>query len=319
MSPDNLLPGVLAPVLTPFKRNLATDTDLFVRFCRWLHAQSVGLAIFGTNSEANSMSVMERSELLAAVIAGGVPARALLPGTGTCAIPDSVRLSAEAARAGCAGVLMLPPFYYKPVSEEGLFAAYSEVVERVGDARLKIVLYHIPQLSGVPITPGLIEKLIKHYPGVFIGIKDSSGDFATTKGLIERFPGFTVYCGSERFLLATMRAGGAGCISATANVNPAAIAGLQRSWREANADQQQAALVDIRTVFESYPTIAALKTAAARFSEVESFAAVRPPLTRLTQDQADALIGSLVAKNFDMPGLAETVHAETTVERALAR
>jgi 4-hydroxy-tetrahydrodipicolinate synthase len=319
MSPDNLLPGVLAPVLTPFKRNLATDTDLFVRFCRWLHAQSVGLAIFGTNSEANSMSVAERSELLAAVIAGGVPARALLPGTGTCAIPDSVRLSAEAAKAGCAGVLMLPPFYYKPVSEEGLFAAYSEVVERVGDARLKIVLYHIPQLSGVPITPRLIEKLIKHHPGVFIGIKDSSGDFATTKGLIERFPGFTVYCGSERFLLATMRAGGAGCISATANVNPAAIAGLQRSWREENADQQHAALVDIRTVFESYPTIAALKTAAARFSEAESFAAVRPPLSRLTQDQADALIGSLVAKNFDMPGLAETVHAETTVEQALAR
>ena len=319
MSPENLLPGVLAPVLTPFKRNLAPDTDLFVRFCGWLHAQSVGLAIFGTNSEANSMSIMERSELLAAVIAGGVPARALLPGTGTCAIPDSVRLSAEAAKAGCAGVLMLPPFYYKPVSEEGLFAAYSEVVERVGDARLKIVLYHIPQLSGVPITQGLIEKLINRYPGVFIGIKDSSGDFANTKALIERFPGFTVYCGSERFFLATMRAGGAGCISATANVNPAAIARLQRSWREANADQQHAALVDIRTVFESYPTIAALKTAAARFGEAESFAAVRPPLTRLTQDQADALIGSLVAKTFDMPGLAETIHAETTVERALAR
>jgi 4-hydroxy-tetrahydrodipicolinate synthase len=156
MSPENFLPGVLAPVLTPFKQNLAPDTDLFVRFCRWLHGKGVGLAIFGTNSEANSMSVAERSDLLAAVIAGGLPARALLPGTGTCAIPDSVRLSAEAARAGCAGVLMLPPFYYKPVSEDGLFAAYSEVVERVGDARLKILLYHIPQLSGVPIPAGLI-------------------------------------------------------------------------------------------------------------------------------------------------------------------
>jgi len=319
MSPENLLPGVLAPVLTPFKRNLAPDTELFVRFCRWLHEKGVGLAIFGTNSEANSMSVAERSDLLAAVIAGGLPARALLPGTGTCAIPDSVRLSAEAAKAGCAGVLMLPPFYYKPVSEDGLFAAYSEVVERVGDAKLKILLYHIPQLSGVPIPPGLIERLIKQYPGVFIGIKDSSGDFATTKGMIERFPGFKVYCGSERFLLATMRAGGAGCISATANVNPAAIARLQRSWREENADEQQAALVDIRVVFEAYPTIAALKTAAARFGEAESFAAVCPPLTALTQDQAHTLIGSLHSKNFDMPGLADTLHAESTVERALAR
>jgi 4-hydroxy-tetrahydrodipicolinate synthase len=319
MNPENLLPGVLAPVLTPFKRNLAPDTDLFVRFCRWLHGKGVGLAIFGTNSEANSMSVAERSDLLAAVIAGGLPARALLPGTGACAIPDSVRLSTAAAKAGCAGVLMLPPFYYKPVSEDGLFAAYSEVVERVGDARLKVLLYHIPQLSGVPIPPGLVEKLIKRYPGVFIGMKDSSGDFATTQGMIERFPGFKVYCGSERFLLATMRAGGAGCISATANVNPVAIAGLQRSWREENAEQLQAALVEIRNVFEAYPTIAALKTAAARFGEAESFATVRPPLTRLTQDQANALVGSLQAKDFDMPGLAETLRAESTVERALAR
>src|SRR5687767_2711871 len=154
MSHESSLPGVLAPVLTPFKRNREPDTELYVRFCRWLHGKGAGLAIFGTNSEANSMSVEERSDLLAAVIAGGLPARALLPGTGSCAIPDSVRLSAQAAKAGCAGVLMLPPFYYKPVSEEGLFAAYSEVVERVGDPGLKILLYHIPQLSSVPIPVG---------------------------------------------------------------------------------------------------------------------------------------------------------------------
>jgi 4-hydroxy-tetrahydrodipicolinate synthase len=319
MSKDDLLPGVLAPVLTPFKRNLAPDRELFVRFCRWLHGKGVGLAIFGTNSEANSMSVEERCDLLAVVIAAGLPARALLPGTGSCAIPDSVRLSAEAAKAGCAGVLMLPPFYYKAVSEEGLFAAYCEVVERVGDQRFKILLYHIPQLSGVPILPGLIERLIKRYPGVFIGMKDSSGDFSTTKTVIERFPGFKVYCGSERFLLATMRAGGAGCISATANVNPAAIAVLQRSWRQENADDLQAALAEFRNVFEAYPTIAALKTAVARFGAAESFAELRPPLTRLTQDQGDALVSSLSAKNFGMPGLAETLHAESTVERALAR
>jgi 4-hydroxy-tetrahydrodipicolinate synthase len=319
MSNENFLPGVLAPVLTPFKRNLAPDTELYVRFCRWLHGKGVGLAIFGTNSEANSMSVEERCDLLAAVIAGGLPAGALLPGTGCCAIPDSVRLSAQAAKAGCAGVLMLPPFYYKPVSEDGLHAAYCEVVERVGDPRLKIMLYHIPQLSGVPILPGLIERLIKRYPDVFIGMKDSSGDFATMKSVIERFPGFKVYCGSERLLLATMRAGGAGCISATANVNPAAIAGLQRSWQEENAGSLQAELAEIRNIFEAYPTIAALKATVARFSGAESFGGVRPPLTRLTQDQADGLIESLRAKNFGMPGLAGMLRAESSVERAAAQ
>jgi 4-hydroxy-tetrahydrodipicolinate synthase len=318
MNSENLLPGVLAPVLTPFKRDLAPDAELYVRFCRWLHGKGVGLAVFGTNSEANSLSVEERAALLARLIEVGVPAGALVPGTGACAIPDSVQLSAQAAKAGCAAVLMLPPFYYKPVSEEGLFAAYCEVVERVGDPRLKILLYHIPQLSGVAILPGLIERLIKRYPDVFIGMKDSSGDFASMKAVIERFPGFKVYCGSERLLLATMRAGGAGCISATANVNPAAISGLQRGWQAENADIVQDELAAIRAIFESYPMIAALKAAAARFGAAESFARVRPPLTPLTQDQAEALAASLRAKNFTMAGLAAALGGESPVEPAAA-
>jgi 4-hydroxy-tetrahydrodipicolinate synthase len=308
----------MAPVLTPFGQGLAPDAELHVRFCKWLRSKGVGLAIFGTTSEANSLSVEERCTLMARLIEAGAPAASIIPGTGTCAIPDSVRLTAFAVRAGCGGVLMLPPFYYKSVSEEGLYAAYSEVVERVGDGRLRILLYHIPQMSGVAITPGLIERLIRRYPQVFIGMKDSSGDFAAMKAVIDRFPGFLVYCGSERLLLATMRAGGAGCISATANVNPAAIAGLQRGWQGEDAERRQQALTEIRDIFESYPVIAALKSAAARFGAAESFAQVRPPLTRLTQDQAATLIARLEQKNFDMNGLATALRSESAVEPAAA-
>ena len=131
--------GVLSPVITPFKRDLSPDTDRFVKHCRWLMKSGcAGLAIFGTNSEANSMSVEEKLELLEALVKGGVPAAALMPGTGHCALSDSVKMTREAVRLGCGGVLMLPPFYYKGVSDEGLYRAFATVIDKVADARLRV-------------------------------------------------------------------------------------------------------------------------------------------------------------------------------------
>jgi 4-hydroxy-tetrahydrodipicolinate synthase len=299
------LPGVFAPVLTPFKSDLSCDVELFVRFCRWLQRQDVGLAVFGTNSEANSLTVEERLELLAALIAAGLSAASLLPGTGACAIGDSVRLGSAAAKVQCAGVLMLPPFYYKQVSEEGLFAAFSEVIERVGDRRLRVLLYHIPQLSGVAISLTLIERLISRYPQIVVGMKDSSGDFSNTKRTIQRFPGFKVYSGSDTLLLSTLRHGGAGCISATANVHPAAIVRLRRNWQDQNADEAQAGLAKIRKIFEACPMIAALKAVAAHYGRSPSFAVVRPPLLMLSEPEVNNLIDRLAEQNFAMLGLQE--------------
>lgn len=297
------LKGVMAPVLTPFRPDLSLDCKLFVRFCRWLERQGVGLAIFGTNSEANSLSVEERLEALAELIEQGIRASALVPGTGACAIPDSVRLTRAAVAAGCSGVLMLPPFYYKGISEEGLFAAFAEVIERVGDKRLRVLLYHIPQVSGVPLPLSLIERLIRRYPQTVVGMKDSSGDFNNTKSAIERFPGFRVYAGSDSLLFQTLRHGGAGCISATANVNPGAILRLRQNWQGEKAEKLQQELVRIRTIFEDFPMIAALKAATAHFGGSRGFATVRPPLTRLTEPQLGELIARLAASEFAMPGL----------------
>jgi 4-hydroxy-tetrahydrodipicolinate synthase len=299
--------GVLAPVVTPFTPDLRPDAARLARHCRWLVAADVGLAVFGTNSEANSLTVPEKLALLDALVEAGLPPQRMMPGTGCCAFPDTVELTRRAVAHGCAGVLMLPPFYYKGVSDDGLFASYAEVVERVGDARLRIYLYHIPPVSQVPISLALIERLLARYPGVIAGIKDSSGDWSNTRAMLEQFQprGFDVFAGSETFLLATLRGGGAGCISATANVNPAAIARLAREWRGADADVQQRALDAVRTTFQKFPMIPALKAAIARFSDDESWTTVRPPLTALAADQQRALIEALKPTGFAMPGLTE--------------
>src|SRR5205823_2885326 len=217
--------GVLAPVVTPFMAGLASDSQRFIAHCNWLLSQNCGLAVFGTNSEANSLSMEERAMLLDELAAAGVDPSSMMPGTGCCSIMETVKLTKQAVGNGCAGVLMLPPFYYKDVSEEGLYRYFSEVVQRVGDARLKIYLYHIPPVAIVGITPRLVERLLAAYPNAIAGMKDSSDDWHNTKTFLDAFSksGFDVFVGSESFLLANMRNGGVGTISATANVNPAAI------------------------------------------------------------------------------------------------
>lgn len=305
MNDPQRIAGVLSPVVTPFKADLAPDSERFVRQCRWLLSQHVGLAVFGTNSEANSLSVEEKIELLDRLVGAGLDPGRMMPGTGCCALPDSVRLTAHAVKLGCGGVLMLPPFYYKGVSDDGLFKSFAEVVERVGEARLRVYLYHIPPVAQVPITLALVERLLTAYPGQIAGMKDSGGDWTNTKAFLDAFAkrGFDVFAGAETFLLQNMRHGGAGCISATANVNPAAIAHLYDTWQGAEAEAQQARLDAIRAIFARFPMIPALKAAIAHYGKDPAWATVRPPLVALTRAQATALVTELERTAFRMPGL----------------
>jgi 4-hydroxy-tetrahydrodipicolinate synthase len=297
--------GVLSPVVTAFDAGRRIDAARMQQQCRWLLDQGVGLALFGTNSEGNSLSVQERTDLLDSLVSAGIPAARMMPGTGACAVADAVRLSAHCAKLGCGGVLMLPPFYYKGVSDEGLYRYFASVIEGAGDARLQVYLYHIPPVSQVGISLPLIERLLKAYPASIAGLKDSSEDWNNTRALIDTFSagGFDVFCGSEVFLLQTLRQGGAGCISATANVNPAAIHALHAHWQESGAEARQASLDAVRAVFRKYPMIPALKFAVAHWSGHPSWATVRPPLVELTTEQRAGLLADLQAIGFDMPGL----------------
>ncbi|HEY4283357.1 MAG TPA: dihydrodipicolinate synthase family protein [Chthoniobacterales bacterium] len=307
--------GVLAPVVTPFKADLSPDSKRFIAHCNWLLSQNCGLAVFGTNSEANSMSAEERMTLLDALVAAGIDSSRMMPGTGCCSITETVELTKHAVKHGCAGVLMLPPFYYKNVSEEGLYRYFSEVVQRVGDARLKIYLYHIPPVAIVGITPKLVQRLLNAYPTSIAGMKDSSGDWNNTKTFLDAFSGtagaprtFDVFVGSESFLLANMRNGGVGTISATANVNPALIHKLYSEWNSADdAEQQQTQLNVVRDVLNNkrLPSlIAALKQAIAIYGNDPEWSRVRPPLIELTTDQAKLLAADLKAIGFAMSGIS---------------
>jgi 4-hydroxy-tetrahydrodipicolinate synthase len=298
--------GVLAPVITPFRKDYSPDAPRFVRHCRWLlKSGCAGLAVFGTNSEANSLSVAEKKSLLEKLVAGGVPASALMPGTGHCALSDSIEMTRAAVELGCAGVLMLPPFYYKGVSDEGLYRNFSEVIERVGDERLQLYLYHIPPVAQVAITLPLIERLLSKYPGIVAGVKDSSGDWSNTKAMLDAFAkeGFDVFAGSEVFLLDNMRHGGKGCITATGNINPGPIANVYRNWRSADAERLQGGITATRQIVQKQPMIPALKAAVAHFGNDREWKTCRPPLVELTPQQEETLVTELKGAGFDMPGL----------------
>jgi 4-hydroxy-tetrahydrodipicolinate synthase len=240
------------------------------------------------------------------LVSAGVPAASLMPGTGHCALSDSIEMTRAAVELGCAGVLMLPPFYYKGVPDEGLYRNFAEVIERVGDERLQVYLYHIPPVSQVSISLNLIEKLLAKYPGSIAGVKDSSGDWSNTKAMLDAFAksGFDVFAGSEVFLLDNMRNGGKGCITATGNINPGPIDNVYRNWRGADADKLQAGITATRKIVQKYTVIPALKAAVAHFGNDPQWRICRPPLIELSSSEENTLVSELRASGFTMPGLA---------------
>lgn len=303
MSSKALMSGVLAPVVTPFTSDLAPDAGRLVDHCRWLLGQNCGLAVFGTNSEANSLSVGERLELLDTLIEGGLDPKRMMPGTGCCSIVDSVTLTKHAVGYGVGGVLMLPPFYYKGVGDEGLFRNFSEIVERVGDDRLRIYLYHFPQMSAVPFSIELIGRLVDAFPGIVVGMKDSSGDREYLEAVLKAFPGFGYFAGNETLLLAALRRGGVGCISATANVHGGAIDRLFQSWESEDADSMQSSLDAVRRVVQRYPLVPALKKIISHHAHDPEWNRLRPPLVELADADGETLIADLDALGFAMRGL----------------
>ncbi len=293
--------GVWSPAMTPFDANLAPDPTRFVAHVAWLLEQGChGVALFGTTSEATSLSVEERIGLLEAVLERGIAPDRLMVGTGCAALTDTVRLTGHAAGLGCARVLMLPPFYYKGVSDQGLFDSYSQVIDRVGRSDLQVYFYHFPKLSGVPITIGLIERLVARYPAIIAGLKDSSGDGDNTAMLIERFPDLAIFPGSETFLLAMLRIGGAGCITASANVNPAAIRQVWDAFHDDAPDvaARQAAIEKTRRAIEAHAMVPALKYIAAHHRSDDAWRRVRPPLVALDDDDAAPLLATLAEQGF---------------------
>ena len=297
--------GLWAPALTPLDARLMPDHARFVAHVKGLLENGChGVAVFGTTGEATSFSVDERIALLESLLHAGIPAERLMVGNGCCALSDSLRLTGAALDRGCGKVLMLPPFYYKDVSDEGLYASYSEVIERVGDPRLRVFLYHFPRLSTVPITHAVIERLLGAYGETIAGLKDSTGDEASTRAYIGAFPDLAIFPGTETSMLPMLQEGGAGCITASANVNAPAIRALYDAWQsgDGGAGERQARITAVRQALQSKPMIPGMKSVIAAQRDDPGWRRVRPPLTALSEAAAAELSAALASAGFAFGG-----------------
>jgi 4-hydroxy-tetrahydrodipicolinate synthase len=300
--------GVISPALTPFTADLEPDTGRFITHCRWLLDQGcAGLAVFGTTSEANSQSGSERMALLEALAEGGVDTAVLMPGTGACSISETVALTKHAVELGCGGVLMLPPYYYKNVDDDGIFRFFDETIQRIADDRLRVYLYHIPPQTVFGFSLDLIGRLIDAYPTTIVGIKDSSGDWDNMAAILKTFPDINMFPGSESFMLDGLRHGAAGCITASANVNPAKLRELYDNWETPEADAMQKTISALRSTIQSYPMVPALKEIIAHYKGDDAWRMTRPPFTAMDPAQVKKLLAELVALDYTLePPLALT-------------
>jgi 4-hydroxy-tetrahydrodipicolinate synthase len=293
--------GVISPALTPFKADLSPDTERFVKHCNWLLEQGcAGLAVFGTTSEANSQSGAERMALLEALVESGIDPKVLMPGTGATSITEAVQLTKHAVDLGCGGVLMLPPYYYKNVNDDGIFRFFDEVIQRIGDDKLQVYLYHIPPQTVFGFSLDLIGRLVHAYPKTVVGLKDSSGDWNNMEAILKNFPGFNMFPGSEIHMLAGLRNGASGCITATANANPAQLRSLYDNWQTPQADDMQAAITALRKTIQSFPMVPALKEIIAHFKEDDGWKHNRPPFTQMPAEQVKDLLAELAKHNFSL-------------------
>ena len=312
MMRNALFGGVNAAVLTPMQADLSVDLDRMAAHCRWLLGNGCnGLGVLGTTGEANSFGLHERKAILEGLVARGVPAAAMMPGTGCASLADTVELTRHARDQGCRGALLLPPFYYKGVSDDGLFAYFSEVVQRVGGG-IALYLYNFPQQSALPFSLALIERLLRAFPGAIRGVKDSSGDYANMQAMVRAFAadGFEVYSGSDEFLQRILSEGGAGCITAAGNANShwGGIVYARRTGPE--ADAAQAVLNATRRAATSVPLIPGLREIIARATGDAAWRTIRPPHLPLDRDAADKVwAGFEAAGALPLPGLGQAAKA----------
>lgn len=290
------LQGLISPILTPFNDDFSVAEDLFLAHADWSLRQGVHmLSPFGTTGEAVHVGIAERMGLLERLVAHGIPAARLLPGTGQNALPDTVRLTRHAVDLGCAGAMVLPPFYY-PHSEDGLFRHYAMLIEAVGSDRLRLCLYHIPQMTGVAIPPALVRRLADAFPGIVAAYKDSSGDWENARAVIEAAPDVAVFPATENQLRQGLAHGAAGSISATLNSQPAAVRRYYDALKSGDADRAAELEPSIRAhrdAVQAAGFIPALKSMIAQATGEARWRNIRPP-----SDPAPEGLGARLAQDL---------------------
>jgi len=283
------LSGVIAAVATPIEESGAPDLKRAVSLAHYLLDNGCdGLNVLGTTGEATSFSLDERKGVMDAYKANGLPLHRLMVGTGAAALSDAVALTRHAAELGFGGALVLPPFYYKGVPDDGLVSYIDTLVKATQSKPIPLYLYHFPAMSGLPWHVSLIERLLESYPSRIVGLKDSSGDMAFARSAAAVSPDFAVFPSTEACLIEARAGDFAGCISATANLNADLCA---RAWRNGDTVALDAA-VKIRKLFDGKPLVSGVKALLAHIHGDAGLARVKPPLAPFSAaDRASVIAG----------------------------
>lgn len=288
------LTGLICPNLTPFNNDLSIAMDLYIEHAkRMLDKGCSALAPFGTTGEALSVGIEERMAVLEAMVDAGIDPAKIVPGTGLTNLQDTAKLCEHAIEMKCAGVMVLPPFYYKGVSDDALFEYFSGLIRMVNSPDLRIYLYHIPPVAQVPVSVELTKRLAKAFPGTIAGIKDSSGDWANTKRLLTEVKGIAVFPGSENPLIDALKLGAPGCISATANINAEGIIRCYKAAGTPEGDRLQEQIRAYRQPFQEMGAIPAQKWVLSHQTGEPRWKIVRPPLTALSDAKGKELLARL--------------------------
>ena len=285
---------VYAASLTPCTSALEIDHPRLAAHIQWLFANGCsGVAFMGTTGEANSFGTLQRMRALDELLAAGISADRLMVGTGCCSISETLQLTRHALNCGVTDILMLPPFYYKQVTADGLATYFDQVIQSIASSKMKVYLYHFPQMSQMPFPDAVLDCLLSDYPQTIAGMKDSSGDWTHMAHVIRNYPALRLFSGTERHLLKVLRAGGAGCITATANVLSPMAARVVAHKASIHAHKLQDELTQARSIIEAYPMIAALKALQARRTGDPSWLNLLPPNRALSQDDAQQMFSRL--------------------------
>jgi 4-hydroxy-tetrahydrodipicolinate synthase len=296
MDPSPPMQGVWCATLSPLDESRALDARRLAAHAQRLFAAGVdGIAPFGTTGEGQSFSVAERRAGLDSLLDAGIDARRVLAATGCAALPDAIELTRHAIAVGCAGALVLPPFFFKDVTDEGIYAAYSTLIEGVGDDRLRLFAYHIPQVSGVGVSVAMLSRLAGAYPGIVAGVKDSSGNFDNSRALVAALPRLSIFVGHEPHLPGLRKLGGAGTICGIANLYPGLLRRLYDRSLDANPPDELAIVERFLAAIAPFPIFAALKSLQAALTGDRGWQAMRAPLLSLTEGEASALRQAVAA------------------------
>ncbi len=295
------LGGVWCATLTPLDADGRPDHARLAAHTQRLFAAGVdGIALFGTTGEGQSFSIAERLAGLEALLDAGVDPARIIAGTACAALPETIELTRHAVACGCAGALVLPPFFFKDVSDDGVYASYARVIDAVADARLRLFLYHIPQVTGVPIADAVVARIAAAYPKVLAGIKDSEGNLEHSLRLLASFPDLAIFVGFEPHLPAVRAAGGAGTICGIANLYPRLIRRLFDRALDSSHHEDLARVARFIAALEPFPLFAAFKALQAELTGDGAWNALRSPLVALDSGTRNAWLAAVAGCGLEV-------------------